>query len=278
MYNAKVLPILIASPSDVFDERKAATEIVYEFNFTDSFQNNLVLLPVGWDTHASPELGQAPQDQINERLVDRCDVVVGVFWTRVGTPTANEISGSIEEIKRHYEAGKPVLLYFSEQPVAPESIDQKQYAALKQFKEWCQPLGLYQPFSNIGDFRQKLARHLRLTLNDNSYLKEQIGRFSQIESEQEAGLTTVSFSEMAVNFLRGAADGNGMLSVRDYLGGTTISAGENSLETTGSGKEDAEARAAVKKLEEYGLIEERSYGSGIFFVTNEGFEALKQLP
>lgn len=276
MYNASVLPVLIASPSDVAEERTVASDVVYEINYTDSFQNNLVLLPVGWETHSSPEFGHAPQDQINERLVDRCDIVVGVFWTKVGTPTKNEISGTVEEIKRHHSSGKPVLLYFSERPVAPEMLDAKQYSKLKAFKKWCQPQGLYQPFSSSQDLRKKLSRQLRLTLNDNQYLKTELVRFREIADQQSQSFQTVSFPKIAIELLRGASEGRGMILVRDHLGGSSISAGNHCLETSGSGREDAEARSAINSLVEYGLIEERSFGSGIYYVTNEGYEANEQ--
>ena len=37
-------------------------------------------------------------------------MAVGVFWTRVGTPTAESESGTAEEMVRVGDAGKPVML------------------------------------------------------------------------------------------------------------------------------------------------------------------------
>lgn len=276
MYNAKVLPILIASPGDVAKERDIVRDVIYEINYTDAFRSNLVLMPIGWETHSSPELGLAPQDQINERLVDRCYILVGIFWTKIGSPTANEVSGSVEEIKRHHSAGKPALLYFSERPVAPEMLDGDQFKRLKEFREWCQPKGLYQPFSSEDDLRQKLQRQLRITIGENSYLIEEMSRFDAIQQEQEAGLKSVSFPKIAIDMLAGAAAKDGIISVSDFIGGSEISAGDFVLRTKGTGREDAEARSAIQKLDEYGLIEERSFGSGIYFVTAEGFDALER--
>lgn len=274
MYSAKVLPVMIASPSDVQDERDAIREVVNEWNYTDSFHSQLVVLPVGWETHSSPELGISPQDQINERLVDRCDILVGIFWTKVGSPTSTEMSGTVEEIKRHHESGKPVMLYFSKKPVAPESIDAGQWKQVSEFKKWCEPLGLYQSFSSVDDLRQKFSKQFRLCINENEHVRKQIKKYSTIANEVEQGLQTVSFPEEAVQLLRGAVDGNGTVFKRDHLGGAIFQGGDFSIKTDGRGREDAKWRAAIQKLEDYNLIEERSFGSGHYFVTNEGFETI----
>ena len=45
-------------------------------------------MPVGWETHSSPDLGAPAQEQINERILEHCDLLIAVFWTRLGTPTS----------------------------------------------------------------------------------------------------------------------------------------------------------------------------------------------
>jgi len=277
MYNAKVLPVMIASPSDVQEERDMVRQVVNEWNYTDSFHKQLVVLPVGWETHSSPELGVSPQDQINTRLVDRCDILVGVFWTRIGSPTESEMSGSVEEIKRHHASGKPVMLYFSDKPVAPASLDANQWEQLKQFKEWCQPLGLYEPFSSVSDLKEKFSRQFRLCLNENEHIRKQVQAFSSIANEVESGLNTVEFPDEAIQLLQGAVNGNGIVHQTNHLGGANFSGGEISVKTEGHGREDAKWRAAVKQLEDYSLIEERSLGSGIFFVTEQGYAAIERM-
>jgi hypothetical protein len=276
MYSAKVLPILIASPSDVQTERNAIREVVCSWNYTDSFSKSLVVLPVGWETHSSPELGISAQDQISERLVDRCDVLVGIFWTKLGSPTGKEASGTVEEIKRHSAAGKPAMLYFSEKPVAQNTFDSEKWAELEKFKEWCKPQGLYWPFDSETDLKEKFQSHLRHCLNENTYVQGQIEKFSLIEDDVESGLKTVQLSREALDLLQGAIDGDGLVGMRSYLSGSHYSGGSFSQETSGSGREDAKWRAAVEMLENYGLTEERSIGSGLYYVTSEGFDAIER--
>jgi len=132
-YSAKVFNVMIASPGDVASERAIIRDVIYEWNAVHSQSRNIVLLPIGWESHSSPEMGSSPQAIINEQILDKCDLLVGVFWTRIGTPTKEHPSGTVEEIEKHIESGKPAMLYFSGQPVVMESVDLEQYQELQTF-------------------------------------------------------------------------------------------------------------------------------------------------
>ena len=145
-FNATVYNIMIASPSDVPEERKAVREVLYEWNAVHSDERKQVLLPVGWETHSAPDMKGPPQSIINEQVLIQCDLLVGIFWTRIGTATAEYASGAVEEIQKHIAAGKPAMLYFSEALVKPELGIGKQFKQLQKFKNYCQPIGLYEGF------------------------------------------------------------------------------------------------------------------------------------
>src|SRR5271165_4568869 len=113
-FAARVFRVLIASPSDVLDEREIAVQTIQGWNDLNSAERQLVLLPIRWETHTAPEYGRRPQEIINRQIVDHCDLLVGVFWTRVGSPTGKADSGTIEEIERVAGLGKPIMLYFSQ--------------------------------------------------------------------------------------------------------------------------------------------------------------------
>lgn len=159
-FDASVLQVFIASPSDVQDERDAARDVIHDWNSAHSFDIKTVLLPVLWETHATPEMGDRPQGIINKQLVSSCDLLVGVFWTKLGTPTGVAESGTVEEILAVREAGKPVLLYFSAVPVRPESISGEDYARLTAFKAKCYDEGLVSSYDTIDEFKNILNRHL----------------------------------------------------------------------------------------------------------------------
>lgn len=96
-YQATVYRVLIASPADVAEERKAIPEVVYRWNATHSADSLRVMLPVLWETHGVPSLGDRAQEIVNKQIVRDADILVGVFWTRLGTHTGVDESGTVEE-------------------------------------------------------------------------------------------------------------------------------------------------------------------------------------
>ncbi len=98
-FDAKVIKILIASPGDVEEERSVIPEVISRWNNINAESTSVVLLPVKWETHSAPRLGDCAQGIINNQLVDSCDMVIGVFWTRLGSPTGVSESGTAEEIE-----------------------------------------------------------------------------------------------------------------------------------------------------------------------------------
>lgn len=133
-YTAETFNVMIASPGDVASERAIIRDVVYEWNAVNSSSRRIVLLPVGWESHSSLEMEAPPQAIINKQIVDDCDLLIGVFWTRIGTATDGYASSTVEEFERHIEYGKPAMLYFSSQPVALDIFDLDQVASVKNSK------------------------------------------------------------------------------------------------------------------------------------------------
>ena len=68
-------------------------------------------------------MGERPQEIIN-RLVIKRDILVAIFWTRLGSPTGVATSGTIEEIEKHLASKNPTMIYFSDTPL-PNDVDTK---------------------------------------------------------------------------------------------------------------------------------------------------------
>ncbi len=177
-----IFRVLVASPSDCVQERKAIPEIIYSWNAANSLRNAAILEPVLWETHATPTMGDRPQAIINKQLVKRCDLLIGVFWTRLGTNTGVAESGTAEEIEEFRKDGKPVLLYFSSAPVIPESIDHDQYQKLIAYKKNLRDQSIVFSYESIGAFRELLQRHLASTIGD---LLAALGKSSDSSPIQE---------------------------------------------------------------------------------------------
>lgn len=152
--------VLIASPSDLVEERQAATEAVNDWNAQHASAESVVLLPVKWETHAMPQAGIRPHEAINMQLVHQSDILVGMFWTKLGTRTGVAESGTVEEIDQFVAAGKPAFLYFSSRPIDPSRIDLEQHMRLREFKDETYKKALTGSFHSVDELRQTLLRHL----------------------------------------------------------------------------------------------------------------------
>jgi hypothetical protein len=190
--------ILIASPSDCVKERSSIPEIIYSWNSVHSFHTGIILEPVMWETHAIPEMGNRPQEIINNQIVDSCDFLIGAFWTRIGTATGDHVSGTAEEINRLRNQGKKIFLYFSSIPVVPDSIDPDQYKTLIEYKKSLRDQGITFEYSDIGEFREMLQRHLSSLMA--SITKESGG--GELVQKKEKGSEVEMFKSQFEAFLR----------------------------------------------------------------------------
>ena len=71
------------------------------------------MMPAVDEARVCPAMGDRPQAIINKQVLANCDLLVAVFWTRIGSPTGVAVSGTVEEIQEHLNAGKPAMIYFS---------------------------------------------------------------------------------------------------------------------------------------------------------------------
>ncbi len=159
-YQATVYRILTVFPDDVKKERQAIPEVIGVWNSTHSENLGVVLLPVRREIHSAPAMADTPQAIVNKQIVKSCDVLIGAFWTRIGTRMDGAEFKIVEEIEEFSNSGKPILLYFSAAPVVPGSIDPEQYKSLLAFKRACRRHGLTEDYSSIQELRGKLLFHL----------------------------------------------------------------------------------------------------------------------
>lgn len=167
MYQANVYKIMIGSPSDIKEEISIAREVLNNWNNLNSEKNRMVLLPIHWSISSYPAMGKHPQKLLNEQLVEKSDLMICIFGTRLGSPTDTEISGTVEEIKEHRKAGKDVMVFFKNSIDDISSVDLQQLQKIKDFKESIKNDVLWQEFSDVKDFEHKLSENLQLYINDN---------------------------------------------------------------------------------------------------------------
>ncbi|GAA4177025.1 hypothetical protein GCM10022251_79690 [Phytohabitans flavus] len=162
-FDAHVLKVLIASPGDTRDERDAVERALHAWNADRAEREQVVLLPRRWETNAVPRLGSRGQSVINEQLVDTSDIVVALFDSRLGMATEAAVSGTAEEIQRSHDSGRPVHVYFSEEPI-PREADLEQVKALEDFKRTLMPLGLLGTYVSPDDLGYKVRQAIESDL------------------------------------------------------------------------------------------------------------------
>jgi hypothetical protein len=151
---------LLISPSDVSEERDALTELVNNWNAQIGQGLGVRVELVRWESHATPDMSDSPQNVINTQLVEECDLGIAVFWSRLGTPTSSHPSGSVEEIYKLLHKGARVLVYFSERPIPQNALRDDQFTKLQEVRTQFQDQGLLATYSDTANLREQVQLHL----------------------------------------------------------------------------------------------------------------------
>ncbi|RDD30855.1 hypothetical protein CR161_09170 [Prosthecochloris sp. ZM] len=178
--------ILIASPSDVQEERDCARRLIDEWNRLHKEREQLDLMPVMWEQVAWPENGDEAQEIINRQLdIRNCDAVIGIFWTRIGTPTRVAPGGAVEEIELLEKDGKPVMLYFCTRPadLHSDDVDLQQVQGIRDFKSKRKKKGLTWEYKTHNDFEEQLRVHLHRMVTDK-FCQSDAGRPEDVRTPQ----------------------------------------------------------------------------------------------
>lgn len=128
-------------------------------------RESVVLLPWRWEKHGVPVLKESAQGVINSQAVDSSDIIIALFDARLGQETENAISGTAEEIERAHGEGRPVHVYFSDEPI-PRDADLDQAAALREFRGSLEALGLVGTYANPADLGFKVRTAIEHDLGE----------------------------------------------------------------------------------------------------------------
>lgn len=181
----------MASPGDVTHERELALTVLDQLPYEPSFRGHITIEQVAWDKKGAgaPILANmTPQDSIKLGLPTpaECDIVVVIFWSRMGTPLPSQyskadgsryLSGTEWEYENAIGASKKpdgpaVLLYRRTEPLLLNPDDPKfdektnQYRLVKQFFESLVDADGslkrgYNTYKTPSDFKEALELHLK---------------------------------------------------------------------------------------------------------------------
>ena len=273
-YIATVIPVMIASPGDVEQEREEVRNAIYNWNDINSKNTSMILNPIGWETHGAPEMGDRAQALINKRLLTDCDLLIAVFWTRIGTPTGSYESGTVEEIERHMAEDKPTMIYFSKTPIDYSKVDRDQYDLLMKKKDEWKNKGRIEEFSSLQEFKDKLNKQLPYLLSTHEYILSCSSSIPITQETSEDSSVTLSSEAVEIIRLAGSTDG-GIMKLR-HLAGLLFQVGGENLDTSTPRKE-ATYMAALDELLNYGLVEAKGTKGQIYNLTKYGWDAYDKI-
>lgn len=153
---ATVVRVLIASPGDANDARDVVETVIDEWNRAHAATQGVRLDAVRWERDALPEFGRPPQVALNEELVQDSDIGIAMFRSRLGTPTVDAQSGTVEEIELLVKLGRPVMVYFLHD-MSPEPGEQ---ARLEEYRSSLAPKCLYWSVADLASLKVEVGVHL----------------------------------------------------------------------------------------------------------------------
>lgn len=101
-----------------------------------------------------------PASPLNKQLVEKADILVALFWHRLGSPTGEAESGTIEEIQEAHARGAYVAILRCSRDV-PQTADLEQQKKLREFYKAVETISLMLDYRDGGE----LARHIEAILN-----------------------------------------------------------------------------------------------------------------
>src|ERR1700681_2613136 len=131
----ELVKVTLCGPRDVAKEVALATEVINDWNCHHGGRRGFCVKHQHWSTDSYPDALETGQGAINKQLIDSTDILVAIFWSRIGTATANAESGTVEEIQRAIKHGRKVMVYFSDLEPLPAGASIEQVKRLSVFRE-----------------------------------------------------------------------------------------------------------------------------------------------
>lgn len=270
-YQATILNVMIASPSDVAEERQLVRDAIYEWNAIHSKRFKVMLNPIGWENNIAPQMGSHPQEIINKSILNDSDILIGIFWTRLGSPTGEYASGTVEEISKHCNTNKLASVYISKKPY-PEDINLEQLQRLRnQTQIWLNE-GLLDFYDNHSTFKQKIKDHLTLHVQENEYIQGVLKGLSPAPLEKLPQFAKILIIE--------GTKGNGIISHLRFIDGTAEFSTHEFQYRTKDPREISQWKAAINFLIDNRLIitlSNDNYIHQVFEISNLGWELSNSL-
>jgi hypothetical protein len=160
--SATVYNLLISCPGDITSEDLGTvTEVINRWNVIYGPAVNAAIVPVRWELHSAAAYGERTQASLNEQLVKDADIVIALFWHRLGSPTGEAESGTIEEIETAHGNGAYVGILRCTRDIPQDAADPDQLQRLRDYLGETRSRSVILEYNDNAD----LARHVDTILN-----------------------------------------------------------------------------------------------------------------
>jgi hypothetical protein len=169
----KQINLFISCPGDIKDELNSIEVIVKEFNKTFGKISNFLIQIVHWNEDTYTDIGEDGQEIINNQI--DYDILIGILWMKLGTPTKRDKSGTVEEINRAIEnPKKQQLIYFkTATPSNLNAINTSELDDIMEFKKELSKKLLYKEFESIEKFETLFRLNLSSLMKDKFIDKQE---------------------------------------------------------------------------------------------------------
>lgn len=198
-----IYKVILSSPSDIENERNIVETVVDEIN--GIYKNEPVLLQLfRWETDVRPSFHiKGPQGLIDRELdIKNCDMLIGIFYMKLGTPSPDYISGTVHEIDQAIKSiNKPEIMLYFKKPteINLEEFDDEQYQQykrVKEFKKNIKSAGIICEFGKEEELRTLLIRHFINFLNTK---KEEVYDSKEVKYKVKISEEIISKNEKILN-------------------------------------------------------------------------------
>lgn len=164
MENIKQCNVFISSPGDLEEERIFISQILEKLKMS-----GVIFKPIRWEKDLPNTSLSSPQPLINEVLLNKADILVGIFSTKFGSKTEHADSGTVEEIETFIAKKRPVILYFYNTNINTSELTDDKLDNIQK----------------INEFKKKYAdKHIYSMINDKEDLKSALERDIKYNLEQ----------------------------------------------------------------------------------------------
>ena len=158
--------LFVGAPSDVDEAHDVIRGQIEQWNRDHGPLSGARVEFTNWRTHSHPAAGGRPQALLNKQVVDQCDIMVGIFHARFGSPTGVADSGTEEEIRRSIKRGKKVMVYFANLPTPKRNKARNEFERIEKFKGKLGKNAIYHTYTDMPAFEAAFRQHLAGVMNE----------------------------------------------------------------------------------------------------------------